>query len=82
MFTISFNQDDVVEKVSGTPVLVMVYYEALCPDSKNFVLKQLKTSFDRAPDLMEIQLIPYGKATVCAIEFKICITFHKRSSFY
>lgn len=49
---------------AGSPVLVMVFYEALCPDSKNFVIKQLHTSYERAPSLIDFQLVPYGKATV------------------
>lgn len=49
---------------SGAPVLVTVYYEALCPDSKNFILKQLQSTYHKAPELIEIQFVPYGKATV------------------
>lgn len=42
----------------------MVFYEALCPDSKNFIIKQLQTTFYKAPTLINLQLVPYGKATV------------------
>lgn len=49
---------------AGSPVLVMVFYEALCPDSKNFIIKQLHTAYGRAPSLIDFQLVPYGKATV------------------
>uniref|UniRef100_A0A182XN89 Gamma-interferon-inducible lysosomal thiol reductase n=1 Tax=Anopheles quadriannulatus TaxID=34691 RepID=A0A182XN89_ANOQN len=61
-----------VEQTSGgneamlkpsAPVLVVVYYEALCPDSKNFVLHQLQPAFDRAPELMDIEFVPFGKAS-------------------
>lgn len=47
---------------SGIPINVAVYYEALCPDSKNFIIKQLQTTYHRAPKLLNIELIPYGKA--------------------
>lgn len=54
-------------KPSGVPVVVGVYYEALCPDSKHFVVKQLKTTHDLAPQLIDIVFIPYGKATVIGV---------------
>ncbi|XP_055545899.1 GILT-like protein 2 [Wyeomyia smithii] len=56
-------QEESINRPSDAPVYVMVYYEALCPDSKNFVLKQLHPTFVRAPSLIEIQFVPYGKAT-------------------
>lgn len=40
-----------------------VFYEALCPDSKYFITKQLQPAFYKAPALIDFQLIPYGKAT-------------------
>lgn len=50
-------------KVKGSPILVSIFYECLCPDSKNFILKQLKAAYTKLPDLMEIEFFPYGKAT-------------------
>lgn len=47
--------------------MVMVFYEALCPDSKHFILKQLQQAFYKAPTLVEFQLVPYGKASVSII---------------
>lgn len=44
----------------------MVFYEALCPDSKHFIIRQLQPSFYRAPTLVDFQLVPYGKAKVSA----------------
>lgn len=64
---------------AGSPVLVMVFYEALCPDSKNFIIKQLHSAYVRAPSLIDIQFVPYGKATVnSAIIFTALIarSFH------
>ncbi|XP_071454565.1 GILT-like protein 1 [Hetaerina americana] len=43
-------------------VKVTVYYEALCPDSRNFFIRQLLPSFERAPRLLDVVLVPYGKA--------------------
>ncbi|XP_052896015.1 GILT-like protein 1 [Anopheles moucheti] len=70
-FTQNKPNDDDVEQTSGSdpmlkvsaPVFVVVYYEALCPDSKNFVLRQLLPAYERAPDLMDIEFVPFGKAT-------------------
>lgn len=43
---------------------VGIYYEALCPDSRNFILQHLLPSFDKAPNSFEIEFVPYGKAKV------------------
>lgn len=43
---------------------VGIYYEALCPDSRNFILQHLLPSFDKAPNNFEIEFVPYGKAKV------------------
>lgn len=45
-------------------VTVTVFYECLCPDSKSFVLNHLLPSFEKAPHLLKLELIPYGKAEV------------------
>lgn len=51
--------------------MVAVYYEALCPDSKNFIIKQLQFAFTHAPTLIDFQLIPYGKADVSILKARI-----------
>lgn len=56
-------QDDSVARPADAAVYMMVFYEALCPDSKNFIIKQLEPTFVRAPHLIDIQFVPYGKAT-------------------
>lgn len=43
-------------------MLVSVYYEALCPDSKGFIIRQLVPAFKTVPNLIEMELLPYGKA--------------------
>lgn len=45
----------------------MVFYEALCPDSKHFIMKQLVPAYEKAAPIMDIVLVPYGKATVFLI---------------
>nr|XP_045587222.1 gamma-interferon-inducible lysosomal thiol reductase-like [Procambarus clarkii] len=41
---------------------VEVYYEALCPDSRYFVMKQLTPAYEKLHEIMNVALIPYGKA--------------------
>lgn len=45
-------------------VHVAVYYEALCPDSRSFILKQLGQTYRKLSANMELELVPYGKAKV------------------
>lgn len=49
---------------ASSPVLVTVFYETLCPDSKHFVNKQLEPTYAKAGAFMDIKYVPYGKATV------------------
>ncbi|CAD6997876.1 unnamed protein product [Ceratitis capitata] len=50
------------KRTANMPVLVTVYYEALCGDSKHFIIKQLLPAFKQASPIMDVQLVPYGKA--------------------
>ena len=45
-------------------VKLSVYYESLCPDSVDFITGQLSKAFSEVNELMEIELIPFGKAKV------------------
>ncbi|KAJ9586870.1 hypothetical protein L9F63_019552 [Diploptera punctata] len=45
-----------------TPILVSVFYEALCPDSRSFFTKHLLPTYEKIPHLIKVDLIPYGKA--------------------
>lgn len=47
-----------------TPVEVDVYYEALCPDSRRFFLKQLWPTYSKIGSNIILELIPYGNAHV------------------
>lgn len=58
----------VVEKEGVTnQVKVSVYYEALCSDSRFFILKQLVPAYEAIPEYVELDLVPYGKAKVSEI---------------
>lgn len=45
-------------------IKVSVYYEALCSDSRFFILKQLVPAYHIIPEHIELDLVPYGKAKV------------------
>ncbi|XP_064477188.1 gamma-interferon-inducible lysosomal thiol reductase-like [Ornithodoros turicata] len=47
----------------GTKVLVEVFYESYCPDSKRFVLEQLNSTYPELSSIIELDLVPYGKAS-------------------
>lgn len=55
-------------------VHITVYYEALCPDSRSFFIKQLLPTYMKIKENLEIKHIPYGKATTTKVnnvyEFK------------
>jgi len=55
--------NEVHSKVQQQVVLISVYYEALCPDSRSFVIKQLEPTYQSLKENIQIQMIPYGKAT-------------------
>ncbi|OXU25364.1 hypothetical protein TSAR_012927 [Trichomalopsis sarcophagae] len=54
--------EKLIEKQQIQPVVVTVFYEALCPDSRSFIKHQLKPTFDKIEDYIDVNLIPYGKA--------------------
>lgn len=53
------NKESQLQKVH-----VGVYYEALCPDSRSFIVKQLLPTYEKISENLKVDLIPYGKATV------------------
>ncbi|KAH6940661.1 hypothetical protein HPB50_004080 [Hyalomma asiaticum] len=49
--------------VHDPKVSVEVFYETYCPDSRNFVLEQLNSTYAELSNIMQLQLVPYGKAS-------------------
>ncbi|KAI4457802.1 gamma-interferon inducible lysosomal thiol reductase gilt [Holotrichia oblita] len=45
-------------------IRVTILYESLCPDSEDFINKQLVQCYDSIKDNVNIEFVPYGKATV------------------
>ena len=53
-----------VEERTDDRIVVDLYYEVLCPDSRAFVIYQLYPAWQRVKDIFSINYIPYGKAHV------------------
>ncbi|XP_044572085.1 gamma-interferon-inducible lysosomal thiol reductase isoform X1 [Drosophila ananassae] len=47
------------QRAKTFPVLITVFYEALCPDSKYFLSKQMLPAFKLAASIMDVKLVPY-----------------------
>jgi interferon gamma-inducible protein 30 len=43
---------------------IHVYYESLCPDSRKFIIYEVKEAYENFQDIANIILIPFGKANV------------------
>ena len=54
-----------------TNVKVDVYYETLCPDSIGFLVRQLIPSYDSLSSIIQLNLIPFGKAEVSENEWQL-----------
>ncbi|XP_018320625.1 GILT-like protein C02D5.2 [Agrilus planipennis] len=57
---------DVIPKTEPTgdekKIKLTVYYEALCSDSRNFILSQLLPTYNLLGKYLYLELVPYGKA--------------------
>ena len=51
-------------------VKVDVYYETLCPDSIGFLIRKLIPNYDSMTSMMQLNLIPFGKAEVSQLDIK------------
>ena len=48
----------------GERITVDLYYEVLCPDSRQFLLYQLYPAWQTMASIFTVNFIPYGKAFV------------------
>ncbi|KAL1130334.1 hypothetical protein AAG570_013272 [Ranatra chinensis] len=51
-----------INTVGKTQLVLTVFYECLCPDSKSFFIKHLLPSIVKVPQFISAVLVPYGKA--------------------
>ncbi|KAG6795733.1 gamma-interferon-inducible lysosomal thiol reductase [Apis mellifera caucasica] len=56
------------DEKNAQKIHIAIYYEALCPDSRSFFIKQLLPTYHRIPDNVRIEFIPYGKAMTLKTE--------------
>jgi hypothetical protein len=47
-----------------TNVKITVYYSPFCGDTKEFFLTNLQNAVDKVSSIMDLELIPFGKAKV------------------
>ncbi len=57
---------EIQDLVNKSRVMVTVFYEALCPDSRSFFVRHLLPTFLKMRNSLKLELVPYGKATVSA----------------
>ncbi|XP_055351211.1 gamma-interferon-inducible lysosomal thiol reductase-like [Paramacrobiotus metropolitanus] len=56
-------EDENAAKMAAVPlVLVEVFYEVLCPDSKDFVIDQIYPTVQKIGGIVNISMVPFGKA--------------------
>lgn len=61
---------------SDKPVMLQLYYETLCQDSKRFVMNQLEPIFRiLGPKYLMVEFIPYGHASTTALAGNAGYTF-------
>lgn len=61
------NQLGRFDAANESEVVISVYYEALCPDSKSFILRHLIPAIEKAPVVLGVDFIPYGKAETISL---------------
>lgn len=73
LYTLSFvrrsdGSNTKYEEVSNEIINLQVFFESRCPDSQNFINKQLAKSVDNFKDILKVVLIPFGKASVIILK--------------
>lgn len=53
-----------ISKANNQNVVLTVYYESLCPDSRRFITTKLTPLHPDIKDFVDLKLKPFGKANV------------------
>ncbi|KAB7493609.1 hypothetical protein Anas_06679 [Armadillidium nasatum] len=69
-FILSAEEEGKITLPKGCPVRIELYIEMLCPDTKRFFLKQFYPAWKNLQSLIDLHLIPFGKANmiICMLE--------------
>ena len=58
-------------QASSDKLSIQVYYESLCPDSKNFITTQLYPTYQKLGKYLKVDFKPFGNADVSVVNSKI-----------
>lgn len=59
-------------QANDNKVKLGVFFESLCPDSRRFFASELEPSIRDIKDLIELDLVPFGKARVVSKQKMLC----------
>lgn len=58
-------------------IRLTIYYSTLCPDTKSFILKQLKPTYDLLSKYLSLEFVPFGKTEMTTKSGKVTFKCQK-----